>query len=149
MGPIQKAWVDSLDEHPELQMKESLGEGTPEDYTACCLGQFRVIACKILGEEPPFENYKIVDKKPEGYNNAPDDLLHGSWEELGLRSKDGKIEDGNIKIEYVDDEFEDEEFSKCTASYSTLAEANDGHATWADIAKFIRANPEKIFTKSV
>jgi hypothetical protein len=45
LGPIQKAWIKALREHPELQTKGQLGiKSGNEIIGLCCLGQLGLIA---------------------------------------------------------------------------------------------------------
>ena len=138
LGPIQKAWVKNLREHPERQtscmlgLKCNSGEDTP--YLACCLGEALLTLHRmkdgnddnafVFDEE--YDEWKIMDGR-DGK------CLGSSWERLGLRDPSGEI-------------FEDEPEWEV---YNSLAEMNDAGISWPEIADFIEENPETVFTKSV
>ena len=66
--------------------------------------------------------------------------MRDTFDELGLRSNNGKILDGWV-YRGVD-----------VLKYKTihcLADANDNGIAWVEIADFIENNPEKVFTKSL
>jgi hypothetical protein len=124
MGPVQKAWVKSLREHPERQAKGYLGDGTPDDYKACCLGELLVRASGFNLCPSPFVNGRILDGgDPDGSSR----ILRTFYKKVGLHSDQGSI----------------------IYSLTSLGEMNDNGVTWPKIADFIEANPEKVFSKSV
>lgn len=128
MGPLQKQWVADLRKYPERQVDCELGYKTANNtFRACCLGQLLITDCEMNNKEIPLNQHgRLFDKKL----NA-DGYLDNSYEEYGLFSEKGKIEGGNLK------------------GHSNLGVANDEDVSWIEIADFIEANPEKIFTKSV
>lgn len=129
LGKIQKAWVKSLREHPERQMKGKLGEGTPRNYKACCLGELLCVVSRINKSKLPFsQNGKINDQ------NYSEKVLHMSYEKLGLFGDSGKLTE-SVRVGVAEE--------------NSLALLNDRGATWTEIADFIEANPEKVFTKFV
>lgn len=119
LGPKQKQWLHNLRTYPERQGKFSLGEGTPESYTACCLGEL-LLVCG-LGK---FVNGKLFDNPEIGPNCK---YLYNSYSELGLRDH------GGYPIDNKGD---------------SLAYMNDGGKKWPEIADIVEANPERYFTKS-
>jgi len=129
LGPIQEAWVKSLEEHPERQMAGSLGEITSGDkYRACCLGE-ALCVMHALGHRPsPFQGRDIYSYVKSGSLDKLD------WQLLGLRGEWGNLGEPIMLSGVVCD---------------SLAQANDRGVTWPKIAASIRANPEKVFTKSV
>lgn len=42
-GPKQLEWLDSLDKHPERQLKGRLGIRDKKSHKACCLGEYGLI----------------------------------------------------------------------------------------------------------
>lgn len=45
LGPLQTKWIQSLRDHPERQLKGSLGNRYADgSYKACCLGEAGLIA---------------------------------------------------------------------------------------------------------
>lgn len=123
-GPIQLKWLESLETHPERQLTGQLAKFVSlgiEEYRACCLGEYCIIAgVGDFSEDGDYEvgkSYALVDE---------------SWKDLGLYSSDGAFEN-----EYRLD------------GYRSLASMNDNGMTWLQIAKFVRENPEKVFNKSI
>lgn len=138
LGPIQRAWIKELREHPERQMKEALGRVGPDGKTfyACCLGQGLVC---LRGLENVVVDGRIVDTHPTGTVFGPgsdENLPTFSYGELGLRSPSGHIDNtGPFKFDDV---------------AQALTDINDHNGnTWADIADLMEEHPEWIFTKSV
>lgn len=120
LGPIQKKWIASLKAHPERQLKNVLGNGTPTKYQACCLGELGLIAgiCE-------FNKYGIIHEKGFKLNDAE---LNETYSEVGLNS-----DNGSIKGDY-----------RCLALLN-----DDEHHTWPEIAYLVEAAPELFFNKSV
>ncbi len=129
LGPIQEAWLQSLEQHPERQTTRMLGHGTPENYKACCLGELLVVACALQGKPSPFEfgSNRITD----GTYTA---TLPESAHDLGL--KNGL---GGLKVL----------LSKEGKDYWSLSQMNDEGFTWSQIAQAVRENPDNFFTKSI
>lgn len=122
LGPLQKAWVKELREHPERQIMGELGSGNIDKFKACCLGQLHVCA---KGKNA-FNERGEIDDGDLGY-------LH-SCTDYGLRSSGGSLKDFH---------------SFSNGTYTCLSNANDGGVPWSELADFIEQNPEKVFTKSV
>lgn len=128
-GPIQTAWLKSLRENPDRQMKHSLGQKDyldadpdsqdAEKYHACCLGEAGLIAgvCE-------WEGYILVVAGCE-YKSKNKSLLE-VYGAIGLRSNIGGAKD-NI---------------------DSLANLNDGGKTWPEIADIIEANPTRYLAES-
>lgn len=126
LGPIQTQWLAGLRANPEQQMKGSLG--IPHENKYCCLGKGLVIA--------KGGDIKIDAGRLKSGNCAVS--LNEDYRLLGLYSHVGKPIGGlrhQIKIN--------------GKSYDSLACANDEGATWPEIADWIEANADKIFTKAV
>lgn len=122
LGPIQKKWLKSLEQHPERQMSQALGtklsDGT---YQACCLGEGGLIAKVCEWKE---------DGKLKTIGGSSTGILDGeSYRALGLLDEWGRRLD------------DDERYS--------LQTLNDSGKTWPQIAAILRANPEQYFNKSV
>lgn len=159
LGPIQKAWVQSLREHPERQMRYVLGKGTPDNYTACCLGELHIIGCKMLNKPLLFETQLHIkdcipiqvelDEKDlilQDEDEGDAGILRTSYNYYGLHSPRGEIKFGN---DYKEDERLPKTKDGGFRPMFSLAEMNDNDYTWAEIADYIEKYPEAIFTKSV
>lgn len=125
LGPIQQAWIKSLREHPERQMEGFLGKGTPDNYRACCLGEYLCIYREMTNKDNPFQGTGTGYEIRDGGSNRN---LQYSYKVMGLRNQEGEIEGHE---------------------YESLARMNDSVYSWTEIADFIEANPEKVFTKSI
>jgi hypothetical protein len=130
LGPIQKAWLKSLREHPERQCSGKLGQKFNKNYLACCLGEALITYCKMKKRRIPFTGEGILI---DGSNDRTS-YLSSSFEKLGLISSSGM----SHSPFYINNE-----------EYYGLASANDNGVTWPQIADIIEANPENFFTKSV
>lgn len=132
LGPLQEAWVKSLEDHPERQMDGQLGQ-LQEDgsYKACCLGEGLCVMARIKGERPPFDiDFGVLKSEDEDYQLAIKDYSGlGIFDGCGIFIGPGPIDGAGATC--------------------SLAELNDAGYTWPQIAKIIRNNPERIFTKSV
>lgn len=125
--PLQLLWLVTLEKHPERQGKDILGSGSPEKYTACCLGQLLVCSYEI--ENKPisklFNNSGLIED-----NKFWTGTLTHSSSLFGLKSNVGSLGTEvliNGKI------------------HNSLASMNDGGVTWPEIANYIRENPENVF----
>lgn len=132
LGPLQKMWLESLEKHPERQGRKVLGEGNSTHYKACCLGELLICEARLQGKPLPFSEDNVLYDGNSFY-------LYDSYKRLGLRSKEGALKEhagfffrGGKEI--------------CLHS---LARMNDHGYTWPEIAAYIRANPENVFTKPV
>lgn len=142
LGPIQKAWVANLRAHPERQIIRALGYSTDDErrYGACCLGEglLTLIRCsgKYTDEDTLVKNVfdsdnELVDSDGDVWDYT---ALICSHNELGLMTEIGGIKEPSN--EYL-------------GGVGSLAQANDNHYTWAQIADFIESHPEQLFVKSV
>lgn len=124
LGPLQKAWIQSLRDHPERQHKEELGRKMPIGYKACCLGE----AAMILGIAEWHEGVGLNSTwmcLPK-HGDATGSLGGDAYLLIGLRSDIGISEDGT----------------------QNLVAMNDETHTWPQIADELEAHPEKWFTES-
>ena len=131
LGPIQTKWLESLEQHPERQNKNTLGKRYPDgSYTACCLGELGLIAgvCRWGGLS---DNVLIVTDLSAIDEYSANYLDGTSYEEVGLYSARGRTRDGDNQ------------------DVNTLASLNDNSKTWPEIAAIVRANPAMYFKKSV
>lgn len=130
---LQLLWLDTLEKHPERQIDSVLGVGTPENYRACCLGQAKICLLEFNGENisKAFSGIRIID----GESGDDWKVLSRSYKEFHLRD-----ESGSLKVP----------FRKGIEKFSMLTEMNDGMGNvkfnWTEIAAYIRANPENVFT---
>lgn len=145
IGPLQEMWLKSLEEHPERQMKSVLGKGSPDDYKACCLGEALICIAKFKGEDilSLFVDEYIKDLAPSDESDAKEYMDH-SYKIMGLNSPQGEIKYGADIPKLMSNRH-----TVYEADVTTLAHANDGGQTWPEIAAFIRAYPETVFTHSV
>lgn len=86
LGPLQTKWLESLENNPERQTQKILGEGSRENYKACCLGEAAMI-CGVA----EFRNGDIYNKDNRG--------LFIDFKLMGLRSHEG----GNCKFGFPSD----------------------------------------------
>lgn len=120
LGPLQTKWIESLETHPERQRTDLLGKRDPDgSYKACCLGEGGLIAGVCEWSDSGYLQ-TIVGKNTSSLSDL-------TFKALGLRGPFGEAasEDGAEK----------------------LANLNDCGTTWSEIAKKLRANPEKYFTE--
>lgn len=130
LGPIQKAWIKSLREHPERQKPTLLGSGNIKDYKACCLGEALICYNRAKKKKLPFKDGCIVSHF-EGINSKRAIL---NYSKLGLN---GDLGEFSKNITYKGN------------YYRSLADLNDRHVTWPEIASIIEKHKDKLFTKSV
>lgn len=119
-GPLQTAWLKSLREHPERQMRDLLGQRCSDgSYKACCLGEAGLIANVCMFNE----RGELRTKN----GLISDCYLDDVYTSIGLRSRDGqRKDDGNKELSHL----------------------NDTGYTWPQIADIIEAEPEQYFTES-
>ncbi len=148
LGPIQKKWVEDLIAYAHRQIGGELGRKEDDgSIRACCLGQALLSYCEIKEIEPNFIDSTLHD--PE-FNHVEywlkdfgdtsymeEDSLRASYEKLGLKDPQGKI-DNEEGLRYNAGE-----------TYFTLAEANDAGVPWLAIAQFIIKNPKAVFNESL
>lgn len=134
LGKLQKFWLEQLRKHPERQLKGKLGEGTLDDYKACCLGELHLCNFRLKDEPFPFIGVRLFQNLCNSDYRNNDVNLSYIYEEYGLRGGKGEFKKSIT--------FKDE-------VYENLASLNDNGATWPEIADIIEANPENVFTKSV
>lgn len=129
LGPIQKAWIADLRAHPELQITGQLGQRDENRSIVglCCLGQYEITYCRIIGKEPQWNK---EDNGDALMCNGSRTILSESWKEMGLRSTSGR-------------------FAEPCEGIVGLAGLNDGGKTWLEIADYVEAHPENVFTKSI
>ena len=108
-------WLATLEQHPERQTQGKLGTN---DNKFCCLGQL----CDLLYEKNEISTTTDGELK---YGQEGDSMYlpNEVVDFMGFYDWSGIIDEGK----------------------SSLAEMNDAGATWPEIAKFIRENPEKVF----
>lgn len=125
LGPIQEKWVKALEDNPEEQGFNKLGNITDNKY--CCLGKLCMILHEIKGTTPTVTDISsLIDN---------DSLFYlKSYKKAGLLDEAGELKE-YAKID--------------NKSYASLADMNDNGCTWTEIAAYIRANPDNVFNKSV
>lgn len=153
-GPLQLKWIETLEQHPERQMKDVLGrKHTNDSFTCCCLGQGGLIADVCTWFEDILVPNAIVQKMKEGgvdSSELPEDLFGESYKALGLRSPTGaRLESDLTALEKELFSFAPRYANKnLSLAFINDLSTEDG-GTWANIAKTLRAHPEKYFTHSV
>ena len=134
IGPNQEAWLKALESGEYKQCKGSLSTGG--GY--CCLG----VACKVKGmkgkESRDEEEGKIVLRFSDSTATAPGSVV----KHLCLRDDMGTF--SRVLVSEKDLEAIEKAKAECT----DLATLNDD-AGWSfkRIARFIRRNPQAVFTK--
>jgi hypothetical protein len=120
IGPIQEQWLQSLEQHPERQMKHALGEIDKKtgEYKACCLGELGLIAGVCVWKVGTGRLVLNIDE----YQT---DALADVWDEVGLYGPNGNADNSHT---------------------DSLAWLNDNGKSWPEIAAIIRADP-KLYLK--
>lgn len=136
LGPLQIKWLELLESGEYKQCVEGALCGLDDDCTEvcsyCCLG---LAAVKVLNHD-----YRISST---GSVRVNDQLYYLSdWLKLGLYSNDGKFR-STLTLEEMGAYFPD----ATQLRYHHLVQTNDDGATFKQIAKFIRENPERVFTE--
>lgn len=126
LGPIQTEWIKSLREHPKRQLKNSLGKKEGFSYKACCLGELLCVAKKLAGEPEPFDEDGVLYSRHHNNTRSYSSLFN--HEKFGLRSNNGDLYNSY-------------------AGYTCLAQMNDKGMTWPEIADYIEANSDNVFTE--
>lgn len=142
IGPLQEIWLNHLETHPGRQMTGKLGRLENNEnkvkYKACCLGQ-ALVCLKQFSQGDSFNVESLFaadgDMLEPGSNVRYD--LTNSFHELGLRDSVGSFT-GEVVYSKKD-----------SSAICSLANLNDQGWTWSEIAKFVRSNPNRVFTKSV
>lgn len=134
LGPFQKEWIKNLKENPNRQTTSCLGSKLGGDYQACCLGEGLVTYHKMMNLPEPFIESNLAHKYKEISDGNSYCYLNASWSLLGLVCEKGSLINKKLPI---------------NGKFTSLAEANDGGANWAEIAEYMENNPENIFVKSI
>lgn len=141
LGPVQKAWIQSLKENPERQIQRRLGVKHQDgSYSACCLGEGGLIAGVCRWDGP-----RLVDIQL----NNEQSLDGTTFAALGLRSPTGRAKDepyAGQSFTYSDDG------RRHIIGFPSLADMNDASADtfdWPHIAVILETFPEVYFKKSV
>lgn len=116
LGPLQTKWLEELRSGKHKQCTEDLR--FRDSY--CCLG---VAAEFVLGIKPQ----RAAPSNHWTFNGNSGCLAEGDWEQMGLVGDEGNF------AEYRDDG-------------GSLASLNDKGWTFTEIADFIEANPDLVFT---
>jgi len=151
LGKLQTLWVGELAAHPERQVSDVLGSGTPRKYRACCLGELLICSFRIKRKKLPFFGKKVEDISVNDSRNASS--LQYTYEDYGLRSETGELDQtvtGPLLAMWgIVSKERGEQLEAKAEDFDDLAEMNDEGMTWTEIAKFIEAKPDIVFTKSV
>lgn len=129
LGPLQTKWVERLEKYPERQLKGRLGiKFNDGSYRVCCLGEAHLMICEHLNIEPNWKD-NLLETQTGNLAGLENDSI--TVQTLGLINGLGRLKYN-------------------TPDYKpSLAVMNDTDMTWSEIAAYIRANPENVFTKSV
>lgn len=124
----QEAWLQALESDKYKQGQGVLHRGNE----FCCLG----VACDLLKDELTINQVASLTRYNGEYQVLPALVV----EKLHLRDNCGLFA---LSIERINTSFEGE-----TIICASLTELNDsGGYTFKEIAAYIRANPENVFTK--
>lgn len=134
IGPLQDAWLRTLEAGTHKQGNHNLCEVMPDgDHASCCLG----VACEVL-----IANGVDVAVKRAGvrYHYDSGACYFNNYKFMCLRGYLGDIDRSLVKAKW----------RESLIGHQTLSCIND-NAGWdfKDIAKFIRENPEAVFTGPV
>ena len=130
LGKKQEKWLKALESG---RYKQGNGRLRREDNTHCCLGvAYRTLRCEFT-LDPNQRLYKV-------YGDVSVMMKPGL---IGLRNSWGAIKP------YLTPEEKKVYFRAEIPSRNGLTSLNDADATFKQIARFIRENPERVFTKSV
>lgn len=138
IGPLQEAWLKTLEAGTHEQGKGQLCIEADEGYQFCCLG----VACEVLianGYGVDVDSVVHEEVTYWDYDGASHTMM--KWNQLGLRKENGKLDTSKVSPEWK---------RELRFSVTTLAAIND-RLRWdfPTIAQFIRENPEAVFTRSV
>lgn len=123
LGPNQESWIKALESGEYKQGRTRLCYKERDgSLSFCCLG----VACELAGVEREETGTRITYSGDLG--SAPMKVME--W--LGLYGYLGSLRDGKSYV-------------IGSKTVACLTEANDLGASFADIAKFCRENPEKVF----
>lgn len=147
LGPLQQAWVESLETHPERQLATRLGAlQFNGSYKACCLGELLICSRRLQNPELDVKTLfntwgDLVDSSTDDCNDDSTGFLVSSYKIYGLVDLRGSFVCGSRTLTKNNGE----KYSKVTS----LANLNDWGWTWPEIAAIVRKNPEWVFIKSV
>jgi hypothetical protein len=125
---LHKEWIADLRRYPERQRPRTLGYIAEGCTYACCLGQLLLTADRLGLEEARWFESRLFS-----LNGSDVDMDIVDYDKFGLASPAGNIQGGW-------------QYNKHT-KFTSLADANDGGATWSEIADFIEQNPDKVFVE--
>lgn len=125
LGPLQEKWLQYLEQHPEQQIKEVLGEQDEDgEIGMCCLG-----AAAIVCDSAEWKD-SVLTKRKRLFSGDSDQWFE-NYNLIGLRSFEGVASKPFCKEKFV-----------------SLVVANDTGLTWPEIAAEIRKDPKNFFTES-
>ena len=140
-GPLQTKWLEELESGKHAQAREILSCSSG----MCCLGVavkhvLEIEPVRYTSDDPEWgaiENATPDDEWVETFNDNDVNLNAELADRLGLKSRDGNfLKDGLVFGEVR------------ILNSDSLVELNDNGATFQEIAKVIRENPELIFKES-
>lgn len=134
LGPIQTQWLVDLRAHPERQTSNCLGKRINEkdnNFKFCCLGQLELTACAIQGRIAEWNSVGSLISSCGSVNSC---RLLVNFKDYALRSSAGLFKEKVVMN---------------NRRHNSLAGMNDNGVKWPQIAAYIEANPENVFTRSV
>ena len=147
LGHKQKDWLAMLESGGHKQTTESLCQEDPEGHRHyCCLG----LACLVIGE-------RFLSSPTQGLTGLRKLFTKASgwatyimeFERIGLRSKAGCFDHGDLS-EPLSTWFPGIDLEGLDPQFISIARINDsGKASFKQIAQFIRANTDLLFTHSI
>jgi len=133
LGIVQTKWIESLIVHPERQLQNQLGKKINDtEYKACCLGELLLCYNKENNIESEWRNNQLIDVYGKENEFTSTEWL-GNHTLLGLHNSTGFLP-VSVTIR--------------NKTYDSLAAMNDDGITWPEIAEYVKANPDNVFTKS-
>ena len=134
LGKKQEKWLKALESGRYKQGQFKMCNAKTKEH--CCLG----VAARVMRRK-----FITHPNKPDRYLIDSFDYTLGEYRPMGLVSSSGEFD-----RELYDEELERYFPGNAGAVVVNLTELNDDlHATFKQIAHFIRENPERVFTKSV
>ena len=140
----QEAWLKELESGNHAQCKERLITVEGEKASYCCLGVYAEHVLKLKREHCD-DSMDHTTGFCFAFSNEDNDIYLGGYEALRLG-----LYDSTGKIKHVLDVKQKEKYFPALVNFDSsvfksLANINDAGATFKEIARFIRDNPESVF----
>lgn len=126
----QEKWLQALESGEFRQTTGVLVKNDNDVLSYCCLGVGAEI-CGIL-KKADCSAFIYNQDKTDTVIEIKNELHYGSYQLLGLTNEDGSLKEDAIIS---------------NKPYASLVAMNDGGLTFAQIAAYIRANPDNVFVE--